>query len=466
MADAYPKKPAGVRGAKSLPMATISETAEFLFGVFLPNLAKGPIIRRPKAVAVASRLKLDDRAVRILQKLHRKYQTGPLLLRIPLRKQAIILQPEHVHFVLENSPDPFATASSEKRAALVHFEPKNVLISDGTERSVRRGLQEQVLDSASPVHQLADHFIPIVDQEAGALLRETHAKGELNWDDFIVAWFRVVRRVVFGDDARDDVELTDTIAQLRSDGNWAFLKPRNKRLRARFLARVAERLNTAAPGSLASVMANTPKGPNTAPAQQIPQWLFAFDPAGMATFRTLAVLATHPQNLARARQELAEDMSQRRHLHYLRACVLEALRLWPTTPMILRQTTQNVEWEDGRMAADCGILIYAPYFHRDDQHLPYAHHFTPAQWLDRDAADDWPLVPFSDGPAVCPGRQLVLMLTSAMLARLIEEKDFTLVTDQKLDANQPLPGTLNNYAVRLAVRPADHLERSTQPARR
>jgi hypothetical protein len=46
-----------------LPKATASESAAFLFDVFLPTVAKGPIIRRPKIEAGAKRLGLDDRAV-------------------------------------------------------------------------------------------------------------------------------------------------------------------------------------------------------------------------------------------------------------------------------------------------------------------------------------------------------------------------------------------------------------------
>jgi cytochrome P450 len=35
-------------------------------------------------------------------------------------------------------------------------------------------------------------------------------------------------------------------------------------------------------------------------------------------------------------------------------------------------------------------------------------------------AQVWPLIPFSEGPAVCPGRNLALLLSSAMLARLLD----------------------------------------------
>jgi cytochrome P450 len=278
------------------------------------------------------------------------------------------------------------------------------------------------------VHRLAGNFIPVLREEADQLLRQAEQKGGLDWDDFTQCWHNTVRRIIFGDKARDDHELTDMLARLRSDANWSFLKPKRNELRARFLARVRERLNTAEEGSLASIMAKMDKSGDAAPVDQIPQWLFAFDPAGMAVFRTLAVLSAHARQMEQARDEVRNDRTGLQHLPYLRGCMLETLRLWPTTPMNLRETTRAVEWDEGIMPANCGVLIFAPYFHRDERHLSYAQSFEPEHWLDPDADEEWPLVPFSDGPAGCPRKQLVLMLTSAMLARLIDEKQFRLAS--------------------------------------
>jgi hypothetical protein len=208
----------------------------------------------------------------------------------------VVQRPEHLHYVLANSPDPFSPASSEKKAALAHFEPRFVLISEGPDRTVRRALQEQVLDAHSPVHRLAASFVPIVQEEADQLLRGVRAGSpagsiELGWDRFIQSWYRVVRRSVFGDQARDDHGLTDMLARLRENANWSFLRPKDNGLRTKFLCRVADRLKNAGPGSLAFSLAKMRPGQEAAPVDQMPQWLFAFESAGMATFRTLAVLA-------------------------------------------------------------------------------------------------------------------------------------------------------------------------------
>ena len=441
--------------AGSLPRLTVRETATFLSKVLVPTLAKGPIIRRPKVVALAEKLHLEERAVATLAQLAAKYPASPVLLRLPLRRQAIVLEPRHVHRILAETPEPFAAASSEKKAALSHFQPRNSLISSGRERNVRRALQDQVLDSGSPVHRLAESFLPIVAEEAEEVLRVAARSGALTWDEFIRSWYRMVRRVVFGDAATNDSELTDMLQQLRSDGNWAFLKPRKRHLRSKFLAAVAHRMQAAPPGSLASVMSGLNPQDDTAPVEQIPQWLFAFDPAGMATFRALAAVAAHPEVRTRALREVTENRSRREYLPWLRACVLESLRLWPTTPMVLRQATRDMAWDAGIMPAKCGVLIYAPFFHRDQRTVPHPDAYTPERWLNDDDDSDWALIPFSEGPAACPGRHLVLMLTSAFLSHLLEGPALQLESAERLNAGGPLPGTLDNYSLRFRVAPTN-----------
>lgn len=111
----------------SLPAMTLREAIGVVVDVILPNLAKGVIIRRPKMVALAERLKLDQRAVRRMQWLRDKYKIGPVALRMPIHSYTLILAPAHVGKVLDGTPEPFTSASGEKRAALSHFEPKGVL---------------------------------------------------------------------------------------------------------------------------------------------------------------------------------------------------------------------------------------------------------------------------------------------------------------------------------------------------
>ena len=66
------------------------------------------------------------------------------------------------------------------------------------------------------------------------------------------------------------------------------------------------------------------------------------------TLRALAALATHPEQRAEARKEIAAaDISTPQgvaSLKYLAGCLLEAMRLWPTTGLFARVSTRDIEF--------------------------------------------------------------------------------------------------------------------------
>jgi len=440
--------------SKPLPTASLADTLATLADVVVPTLAKGVIVRRPRVTRLAARLDLDSRAIRRMRKLRATYGDGPLLLRVPFRNQALILAPDHVHRVLDGTPSPFSPASAEKQAALAHLEPKASLISEGAERTERRRFNEEVLDSRQDVHRLADSFIAVIEEEMQGLLGTIGTQGELAWGAFNIRWHAMVRRVVLGNAARDDHEVTDMLEQLRASANWAFLHPRQKTLLESFHARVDTHLQRAEEGSLAAVIAATPRAGAAAPSHQVAHWLFAFDPGGMATFRALALLAAHPRAMAKAWQEIeANPGAARRNLPFLRACILEALRLWPTTPVILRETDTETHWANGTMPKGTSVVIYAPFFHRDEEALAHANSFHPAFWTNGPRQGGWPLVPFSGGPGICPARNLVPMLGSVALACLLKGGQITLRDSQGLAAGQPMPGLLDAFTLRFVYQP-------------
>lgn len=416
--------------------ASVPDTLRAVVGVLLPLVARGVIVRRQRVVALLERLDADRRLVGTLQRLRARYGPRPLLLRLPARRIVLVLDVDDVQRVLTASPDPFATATREKRAALGRFQPHGVLISDAADRPDRRRWNEAVLDTARPVHHLAGPMTEVVREQARALLEEVAARGGvLDWPAFTAAWFRTVRRVVLGDAARDDTALTDLLATLRALGNWAMFAPRRPDLTTEFLDRLRAHLDRAEAGSLAAVAAATPADRHTVASEQVPQWLFAFDAAGMASFRALALLSAHP---AEARTDL-------------RAALLEAVRLWPTTPAILRETTSPAELGDTTLPAGTVVLICSNFFHRDDERHDWADRFTPDLWKAQTPAG---LVPFSAGPAVCAGQNLVLFLTSTFLAALLDGHDLGPVR-VPIRPGRPLPGTLDPFHLRfsLASRP-------------
>ena len=452
---ATPQADAGLEPfAKSMYRANLFDTIAVAAKVLLPTLAKGVIMRRPAVLALAERADMDRRAVRQMQRIRGKYGEAPLLLAIPKRRIALVLDPNDVHQVLNESPEPFAAATAEKTAALAHFEPKGVLISKGSERSDRRRFNEEVLETNHSVHRLAEKFVHVIYDEASRMSSLLfHAGGDLTWAKFSSAWFRAVRRILFGEAAAEDNELSSDMAALRSAANWGFLRPQRPELRAKLLNRIERYIGSADSGSLATIIRQTPATSTTAPAEQVPQWLFAFDAAGMATFRALALLASHRDFAAEVRDEITSTTS-RFDLPKTRASVLESLRLWPTTPLLLRETTGEVVLGNSVLPAETAVVIFTPFFHRDNEHLSYADRFTPSLWNGSETSSrEYPLIPFSEGPVVCPGRPLVLLLAPAMIAATLEYLKLKLESPQLPRPGGLLPGTLNHFGLRFAVRP-------------
>lgn len=429
--------------------ASIADTIAVLKDVVLPTMAKGPLIRRRKVVGMAERRGLDDKAVTRMQALRDRYGPGPLLLRIPFRHQAVILSPDDARAILSNTPDPFSAATLEKNAALGHFQPDGVLSSTGRDRTIRRRLNEQTLETGCPVHSMAGHFAQVADEEMAQVARTALDQGVLDWDSFFVGWYRMVRRIVLGDAARDDAALTDLLEDLRRRSNFAFLRPKDRTARAAFLDRLRAYLDRADPDSLAGRMAGACSDPDQQPHHQLPQYLFAFDPGGMASFRTLAMLSLHPQVEDQVRRDIS-DAGPASELPLLRACLLDVLRLWPTTPAILRETTRAVSWHDGQLDKGTHILIFAPFLHRDDQTLSQAHRFDPALWQRDNERPDLGLIPFSHGPVICPAVRFVPLIATFAMRSLLSRVRLGLNDGQRLTPER-LPGTLDNYTLSFAA---------------
>ncbi|WNG87863.1 cytochrome P450 [Mycobacterium sp. ITM-2016-00317] len=447
------------RAAKLTGVDALSALAD----LGLPSIAAGPIARRRHVVAVLDRFDADARGVRRLQSLRQRFGAGPVDLVIPGRRIVVPLDPADVAGVLDQSPYPFDPASWEKRHALGQFQPHAVLVSRGDIRVRRRRLNEAALDTGAEMHRLAEPFQQAVVEEVSRFATQALGSGGFDSAQFVTAWWRLVRRIVLGAAARDDDAVTDDLWRLRTAANWSFLSRPHRRRRERLFAQLYRYAEDPDPDSLMGALAEVPASGAVDPVGQVPHWLFAFDAAGMAALRAAALLATHPDALNRGE---IEDADQVRVRPYLRACVLESVRLWPTTPAILRDLAAETTWHEGTpdevtVAPPATVLIPVPAFHRDPALLPFADEFVPDIWLDGRAAQYPQLVPFSAGPVSCPGRDLVLFVTSALLAALASRMQLTLAGGGPLGPDAPLPATLNQFGLSFRATPSVVLARRT-----
>ncbi|WP_338013550.1 cytochrome P450 [Saccharothrix sp. ALI-22-I] len=122
--------------------------------------------------------------------------------------------------------------------------------------------------------------------------------------------------------------------------------------------------------------------------------------------------------------------------------IWESVRLWPTTPVTLRESTEPTRWHGKWLPTGTTFVVFVPYFHRDPDRLPYADAYTPEIWP---TPPDPGLVPFSGGPGVCPGRDLVLVAGSTMPDALRDHLEVPTL-------RAPLPATLNHCGLTFVTR--------------
>ncbi|QCQ91372.1 cytochrome P450 [Rhodococcus sp. SGAir0479] len=452
----------GIRGAvpdaaTGLPVLTGLRAARAVAALGAPSVAAGVIARRHLVMPLLEKTGADALSIDMFRRLRREFGRGPVELRLPGRRLVLLLDPDDVARVLADSPEPFTPANKEKRAALGTFQPRGVLISTGAARSRRRAVNEAALETPKPLHSAAESIAATIDREIGAFAEDVRVSGRLDAADFVRTWWRIVRQVTLGASARDDSDVTDRLWKLRSGGNWSYLTPPRRHRRDRFFDSLYEYAERAEEGTLIHALAAAGSSPDVDPVGQIPHWLFAFDATGIATLRALALLAAHPDDLVRAREEATGRATGTvSTLPFLRSCILESLRLWPTTPAILRDSTEPTSWRTGGgttvVPEGSAFLVLTPPLHRDRDRFDFADAFAPDIWTDGRAEGLRTLLPFSAGPAECPGRNLALFASSTALAAVLAAFDHLEQTSTpRLQPDAPLPPTLNHYGLKFAA---------------
>ena len=204
-----------------LPSASLTESVQFNQTVIVPNAVQGLFLRRPRAVGIATKLDVDGRAVRLMQRLRRRHGPGPVWIRVMTDRALLVLEVDDVRRVLEGSPESFASDPEAKRKGMGHFQPDALTLSRGDLWADRRRFTEAVLDTPHAAHRLDDRFVEVAGEETATLLEEIDAaqSGRLDYDALHRAFRRIVSRVVLGDTAREDEELSDMLAGLMSEGN-------------------------------------------------------------------------------------------------------------------------------------------------------------------------------------------------------------------------------------------------------
>jgi cytochrome P450 len=407
---------------------------------------QGAFTRSRFWVGFWTRCHRDPAAVKFVSGLRARYGRDLLYLRLPTSRALLVLDRDGVGHVLERSPTVYAEGKL-KRDGMRVFQPNAVTISRGDDWRERRRFNEAVLDFGCPVHQYAEGFLQIVRDEVAPATGP--APRFHCWGDFDGLFERIALEVIFGRSARHDTTLTQLLRKMMREANRP-LKPKHSRYFDAFYARLGAYLYRAEPGSLVALCRAVPSTEQTRVENQIPHWTFAaWETLATNAVRALALILAHPRAEQRVRQELAAtDLTSAEginRLAYLEACLQEAMRLWPTTPVLVRETVTQDTLDGATIPPRTQVLIWNSFNHRDQAAYPLANTFSPEAW-----ADGRPSPLFnhlSSGPQVCAGLDLLLFIGKAVLALLLGKDRYALV-GPPLDPDRPLPYAYNYFDVR------------------
>ncbi|KAA0024715.1 cytochrome P450 [Antrihabitans cavernicola] len=426
--------------SEAFSKATIGENALFNSLVVVPNVVQGLFRRRSTPVAAATLADVDGKAISFLGSVDRRYQSRPVWVRMGLDEALLVLNPDDVARVLDASPGQIAADPDAKRKGMVHFQPDAVTISRGEEWSSRRRFTESVLGKVGPPGGLTERVEQITREEIEPVGAET---GEISWQPWNKAIQRITRRVILGDAAAGDWALTDTLERMMSGANSMPGKPSGDL--GAFTDRIAAYIRRAEKGSIAGFFADAPVDSLTAPVGQVTHWMFAMgDTLAINTLRGLVLLANHQEKREHA---IADGTDE-----YLQACLQEAMRLWPTTPMLSRETITEIDWGGGlTIPAGTQVVVVNTYGHRNKERLDFADRFAPEEWVDGDAGSYPGFNAFSRGPQGCPGSNLALLIGRVAMRVALEGRT--------IEAKQPilrdpasLPHMMDYFTAKIVVK--------------
>ncbi|HEX8741798.1 MAG TPA: cytochrome P450 [Thermoleophilaceae bacterium] len=439
----------GPHGESRLPELSLADSSRVIVAGLVPALVRGLFKPRVGASRRLTAIDADRRTVEVLGRIRRRHPgQGARLLG---GRMVVLWGADAIREVLEGSATTYASDAGAKRKGMCHFQPDALTISRGEEWRDRREFTESVLATSERVHPSGERFVAVVADEVARL----RIGGRIEWAHFERLFDRIALRVIFGDGARDDQELTGLLAKLMEQANRVVGTGEGDSDDYHELhARMEWHLREPEPGSLVARFAEAPHSDRTRVVHQIPHWVFATrDTLAANACRALAAIVADPEVERRVREELdGQDLSDPAAidgLRYLEGCLGEAMRLWPSTPLIARETTEDTTLAGERIEAGTQVMIVNAFNHRDPDSVADADRLRPERW--ESGERDYRFNHLSNGTQDCPGGALVYLLGKAALAQLLDRWDLTL-EEPRLEPGEPLPHMLDFYSVLFEAR--------------
>ncbi|OVA04816.1 Cytochrome P450 [Macleaya cordata] len=161
------------------------------------------------------------------------------------------------------------------------------------------------------------------------------------------------------------------------------------------------------------------------------------DTSAVTTEWALAELINNPIMFEKARGEIDSVVGKNRlveesdipKLPYLQAIVKETLRLHPTGPLIVRESTEDCKVQGYDIPAKTRLLVNVWAVGRDPKYWDNPLEFQPERFMNEDGSSrssldvrgqHFHLIPFGSGRRGCPGTTLAMQVVQTTLAGIIQ----------------------------------------------
>jgi cytochrome P450 len=434
-------------GGSGLPQASLPEGVKVVAAGLLPAVARGLFKPRRGMMKRLTAIDADRRTVETLSEIKRRHPGQGV--RLLGGRMVVLWGADAIREVLDNSATTYASDAGAKKKGMEHFQPDALTISRGEEWRDRRKFTEAVLATPERVHPFGQRFVEVVADE----VERMRVSGTIEWSHWERLFDHVTLRVIFGDRARDDQELTGLLEKLMAEANRIAGLRESDDLHE-LHGRMEWHLRDPEPGSLVARFADAPQTDSTRVVHQIPHWIFAMrDTLGLNAFRALAAIVADPEVEKRVREEIeAADIASAGGIDgmpYLEGCLQEAMRLWPSTPLIARETTRATTLAGEQIDEGTQVMILNTFNHRDTGAVPDADRFVPERW--QAGERDHRFNHLSNGTQDCPGGPMVLLLGKAVLAQTLARWELTLC-EPELEGGKEMPHMLDFFSIRFDAR--------------
>lgn len=157
------------------------------------------------------------------------------------------------------------------------------------------------------------------------------------------------------------------------------------------------------------------------------------DTTAVGILWTLLSIGSEPEVQARIHDELdsifSDDplrpiaMEDLKKMTYLEATIKEALRLYPSAPLVARRLHEPLEVPGYTIPPGCTVFVMADVLGMNPEVFPEPEKFDPDRFLVENAAgrDPFAYVPFSAGPRSCIGQRFALIEEKVMTASILRK---------------------------------------------